>query len=142
MRIVKADNRDVYQIVCDEIAEGASVQKGCDAAGIAVKTFYRRLAVDDELGQKYTRARESRADVRFENAQNLKDDILSGLIDPMQAKVLLDLIKWQCGKEKAKVYGDSTTIKGDKDNPLTLQALSSALDDRVKHRIEHKPDSD
>ena len=67
------------------------------------------------------------------------DKMERGEIDPITAKVKLDAIKWQCGKEKAKIYGDSTTIKGDKDNPLTVQALSSALDERVKARIPAAP---
>lgn len=122
--------------VCAGIAIGQSVQKSCEIVGIDPATFYRALQVSGELRDKYAGAKENRADTRFESIVDMLDEMKTGVIDPMMARVMLEAIKWQCGKEKSKVYGDSTTIKGDKDNPLTLQALSSALDDRVKGRIE------
>jgi len=56
------------------------------------------------------RARESRADVRFESIDQIMDDLKAGIIDAQQARVMMDAIKWQCGKEKALVYGDSKTV--------------------------------
>lgn len=122
--------------VCNRIAVGSSVAAACKDIGIAHETFYDALRGSELVAQEYARARAARADYRFESMDSVIEDMRTGLIDPITARVQLDSIKWQCGKEKAKVYGDSTTIKGDKDNPLTLQALSSALDDRVKGRIE------
>lgn len=126
--------------VCLGIATGLSVKKSCAEAGIHHDTFYQHLMNDKDLAELYGRAREARADARFESMQELLDETKAGEVDPITARVLLDAMKWQCGKEKGRVYGDSTTIKGDKDNPLTLQALSSALDERVKARIESKKD--
>lgn len=128
--------------VCDGIAVGKSVRTVCEEIGIGCETFFSEMRNSELLQEQYALARAARADARFESLDAVMDAMERGDIDPMTAKVKLDAIKWQCGKEKAKVYGDSTTIKGDKDNPLTIQALSSALDERVKARIEHKPDAE
>lgn len=133
--------REKHFLVCHEVAGGLSVKKSCEKVEVDRSSFFRALQVDKELSEQYTRAREARADARFERADDIAEKLERGEIDSMTARVLLDNIKWQCGKEKGRVYGDSTTIKGDKDNPLMLQALSTALDDRIRQRsVEHKKD--
>lgn len=122
--------------VCNRIVLGQSVATACKDIGMGTDTFFKELRESVSLANEYALARAARADARFESIDNLMETMLAGEIDPITARVKLDALKWQMGKEKSKVYGDSTTIKGDKDNPLTLLALSSALDDRVKGRIE------
>lgn len=113
--------------VCTLITLGVSVQDGCAQLGISTATFYEALRNSETVEKEYMRARETRADVRFEKMQDLLDDIKAKRIDPNAARVIMDAIKWQCGKEKAKVYGDSTILRGDKDNPLDL-GLAKLLD--------------
>lgn len=113
--------------VCDLIAEGNSANKGCELAGISTATFFKTLRDSEFLEKQYVRARESRADWRFEKLQDLLDDVVTKKIEPNAARVILDAIKWQCGKEKAKVYGDATILRGDKDNPIEL-GLANLLD--------------
>ena len=97
--------------------------------------FWARLSVDKDLQDKYLRAREHRAHARFERLQELMDRIESGELDPTAARVMIDALKWQCAHEKPNVYGDSLTMRGDKDAPITLQTLAHALDGRVAKRI-------
>lgn len=119
--------------VCKLLSEGLSVQKGCAELGISTGTFYEWLRNSELVEKEYARAREARADVRFEKLQDLLDDINAKKIEPNAARVILDAIKWQCGKEKAKVYGDSTYLRGDKDNPIEI-SLAGVLDAAMSKR--------
>lgn len=114
--------------VCGHIASGMSVEKACEAAGVEARTFYRWLGSKDPAGsesqpfdmlrQQYLRAREVRADARFERIDQVVADMRGKVIDHNQARVEIDAIKWQTGKENAKRYGDAVTLRGDADNPL------------------------
>lgn len=107
--------------VCDYISIGHSVLSACEETGISHETFYREMRKNPDLCEYYARAREGRADVRFESIEQLKDDLRNGKVDANAARVLLDAIKWQAGKEKAKVYGDK--IVQEHTGTLTLAAL-------------------
>lgn len=99
--------------VCELIAEGATIQVACKGAGIDKSNFFRHLAKSEEgsdLRDKYIRARELRADVRFEELDDLIAEIRSLRLSPQQAKVILDAKKWQMGKENAKRYGDKVDV--------------------------------
>lgn len=131
--------------VCARIAEGRSVRAACTGDGFpSWRTFMRWLATKDPelavgeegkvgpfdaLRQHYARARELRADARFESLDNVMADLRAGKIDAQQARVLMDAIKWQTGKENAKRYGEAVTLRGDKDAPVevrTARDLSEA----------------
>jgi len=100
--------------VCAYIAEGDSVREGCRKVDIPIATFFRHLAKSDEangsLADQYLRARATRADYRFEQLDEVVRDLRSGAIDPAQARVMMDAIKWQTGKEHAKRYGDKLDL--------------------------------
>lgn len=133
--------------VCAKIAVGLSVKKIGKLSGFPAEgTIFRWLATQDpepkqgEEGQvrpfdafreQYMRAREIRADARFESLDNIMDDLRKGVIDAQQARVMMDAIKWQTGKEKAKVYGDAVTLKGDKDNPLQIRKAPELSDEEL-----------
>lgn len=66
------------------------------------------------------RAREARADARFEQVDEIMRKLEGGEIDHNQARVMLDGVKWQTGKEAPKRYGDRLELAGDKENPLVI----------------------
>ena len=70
--------------------------------------------------ERYVRARDFRAHARFERVDQVIQEAREGKIDPHVARLEIDTIKWMCGKENAKRYGDRIELAGDKDNPLTL----------------------
>ena len=41
----------------------------------------------------------------------------------MRARELAQHYRWKASKRSPKRYGDSTTIKGDKENPLAIDAI-------------------
>lgn len=142
-------NPEVAERVCHRIATGMSIRAACAGDGFpAWRTFLRWLATDDvdngvesgtpsvkpysALRQQYARAREARADARFESLDNVLRDLKDGKLDAAAARVMLDAIKWQTGKENAKKYGEAVTVKGDRDNPLQVRTVRELSDDELQ----------
>lgn len=102
---VPIDNEKFLE-VCNQIAIGKPVAAAAEEAGISPASFYRHLNLNDDLLERYERARSARANVRFDRTDQLLSDIEAGKIDPNAARVILDAIKWMTGKERAMRYGD------------------------------------
>jgi hypothetical protein len=122
------------------IAQGNSVAAACKEDGMPdQKTIFRWLATDDPEGkigfeafrQQYMRARELRADSRFERLDEIMEEVREKKLDPTAARVMMDAIKWQAGKENAKRYGESMTLKGDKDSPLEVRHVKQMTDEEL-----------
>lgn len=111
-----------FTAVCDGISQGGSLRSSCKEAEVSTQRFLRALASDEDGARtaQYMRAREARADARFEKLDEILEDLRSGVIDPQQARVMMDAIKWQTGKEKARVYGDKVEVAGDPDKPIKI----------------------
>lgn len=90
-----------------------------------MSTFLRWLADRDpqydELRELYARARETRADARFESMEELAEAIKRKEIAPDVGRVLMDIKKFQIVKENRSRYGDAVTVRGDKDAPLQVE---------------------
>lgn len=130
-------NPEVAERLCMLIAQGDSVAKAATAEGMPeARTIFRWLATDDPDGslgfeafrQQYVRAREIRADARFERLDEIMALVEAKKIDPAAARVMMDAIKWQSGKENAKRYGDAMTLKGDKDHPVEMRTTRQLSD--------------
>ena len=68
----------------------------------------------------YMRARDDRGDLRNDKIDEIRDNMLAGLIDFNTARVAIDTLKWQAGKEAPKRYGERLELAGDKDAPLCI----------------------
>lgn len=86
-------------------------------------TIYTWLGKYADFAENYARARQLRAYRRYESVDKVTDDLRAGLIDSNQARVLIDAIKWQTGKENPKVFGDKLELSGDPKAPLTVQVV-------------------
>lgn len=94
--------------ICQRISSGLSFKAACE--GIAgVSTAFAWLASRPSFREMYTRARETRADTRFEKIDDVVADMRAGIIDSQMARVEIDAIKWQASKESAVHYGDKVT---------------------------------
>ena len=126
--------------ICARIAEGRSVAKVAKLKGMPNKaTIFRWLAAADEapvdgdegkqrpfdaFRQLYLQARKFRADARFESIDEITEELRKGKeakYDAHTARVLIEAIKWQAGKENQGRYGEAVTLRGDKDNPVQVQ---------------------
>lgn len=111
--------QDLAERVCVLIAQGDSIAKIGETEGMPdARTIFRWLAAnaggeeDDPASfrQQYMRARASRADARFERLDEIMQKVEDGRLDPAAARVMMDAIKWQSGKENAKRYGEKVQL--------------------------------
>lgn len=131
---VAEEQKEKAEAVIQIISGGDSVMTACEQVGMNKSTFFYWLIKDDNLADQYARARQSRADARFESLDDIMAELKEKKIDPQTARVLMDAIKWQCGKEKGAVYGDSTQLRhanADGSN-ITINSLLAGFDDPDK----------
>ncbi|MGH8037190.1 MAG: hypothetical protein ACREPD_05565 [Stenotrophomonas sp.] len=111
--------QDLAERVCVLIAQGDSVAKIGEMDDMPdARTMFRWLASnaggeeDDPacFRQQYMRARACRADARFERLDEIMEMVGQGKLDPAAARVMMDAIKWQSGKENAKRYGEKVQL--------------------------------
>lgn len=112
---------------CQQIAQGRSVDSMGKVKGLPTgRTVFRWLANEgaeyDEFRQLYARAREMRADARFESMQTLADEIKARTVAPDVGRVLMDIKKFQIVKENRSKYGDALTVQGNKAAPVVVES--------------------
>lgn len=127
---------ELAERACAYIAQGLTVSQMAAKEGMPTfRTFFRWLASEGEafaaFRQQYVRARELRAEARFERMRTIARKAERGLIDPAAARVSADIEKWCLGRESGK-YGESLTLKGDKDNPLQHRVARELTDEELQ----------
>lgn len=106
--------------ICDKIASGANLNKLAGNNGFPNRTtIYKWLDDQPEFLNMYVRARELRADWRADRIDAIAKRVENGELDPHQGRVLIDVEKWQAGKEKPRVYGDKVSVEGG-DRPIKI----------------------
>ena len=91
------------------------------------KTMHSWRSKHEEFSNNYAHAREARADARSERIDSITEQMLQGLIEPNAARVAIDALKWQAGKEQPKKYGDKLTLDGDLKVTMPEDQLDSRL---------------
>jgi hypothetical protein len=81
-----------------------------------------------EFAEKYARAVDNRSEMMADDVLDIADNEAC----PQRARNRMDAKKWHASKMNPKKFGDSTTIKGDKENPLSLEVLASQIVGGVK----------
>ncbi len=131
-------NPETAKLICDEITTGKTIASASKNHGMpSERQIYRWLDESEEFRQMYARARDRRADARHERIDQVILDMRAKEIDPAQARVEIDAIKWQCSKEAPRRYGERIEIAGDPDNPLNVNVTQSAelLTNRIDRLI-------
>lgn len=121
-------------MICEKIAKGEALHIICeqDETLPDFRTVYRWLEKHGEFRQQYALAREMQQDFEADNNVVIADNAT----DANLARLQIDARKWRASKLFPKKYGDSTTIRGDKDNPIEF-ALAGKLDNAV-NRLQGK----
>jgi hypothetical protein len=128
---------DLANQICHYITEGKSLRTiglidGMPDAG----TILRWIATYDNFRQQYEKATETRAHARFEKIDDTLEEMKAGTLDALKAKVCLDAIKWQCGKENAKRYTDVTRVAHTDTHGNDIEKLPDAdLDNEINRLV-------
>lgn len=98
---------EIADRICSAIADGLNLNRIASQDGFPSREcIYKWLRTHKSFSDNYARARESRADSRADRIDEITERVLSGDLDPHSARVAIDAIKWQAGKENPKRYGD------------------------------------
>lgn len=118
---------ELAELICERVIM-RPLHKVCDDADMpSESTAYAWLAKHSEFSEKYARARAIRAFRRAEQVDQVREDMRSGLIDAQVARVEIDAIKWQTGKENPKAFGDRTTLAGDPEAPVQFAVMERRI---------------
>jgi hypothetical protein len=130
---------DRANAIIDRIAEGESLRGICrDEEMPTVGTFLKWVAEDTILMKQYARAMELRAEVVFDEMQEIADDATNDFMDKQnqdgsigdkalnaehiqRSKLRIDTRKWILSRMNPKKYGDNSKLLlgNDPENPLT-----------------------
>jgi hypothetical protein len=121
-------SQDVFDRICERIAEGESLRAICADEDMPSKAnVFRWLAVNKEAADQYARAREVQADAIFDEIIDIADDATNDWMEVngqddagyrangehiQRSRLRIDARKWMAGKLRPKVYGDKLELSG------------------------------
>jgi hypothetical protein len=109
-------NQEVFDTICERIADGESLRRICQDEGMPSKACVMRwLAANPAAVDQYARAREMQADHEFDEIKDIVD--AASPEDVQVARLRADARRWRVGKLKPKVYGDKIAVGGADDLP-------------------------
>jgi len=133
------DKNQKIEIVLDLMSTGGaqSCYKACQAAGVAIGTFYEWVNSDALLAERYAQARNSLIEHIASEAMAIADEpaalLPTGAIDSaavQKQRLQIDTRKWLLSKLAPKKYGDKIEVSGDAENPLAIKTIERVV---VKH---------
>lgn len=129
-RPTKRTDQVIEQILA-AITAGDPLRKACDAAGVGASTFMGWVASDEDLAERYARAKRLQAELLAAELVEIADTepgtTDSGGTDTgkvQHLKLRVDTRKWILAKLLPKVYGDKLAIGGAEDLPPVQQNVT------------------
>jgi hypothetical protein len=114
-------SQDLATLICSLVANGSNLSQICASDSMPSRdTVYRWFRSFPSFSDDYARARDDRGDIRNDKIDEIRDRMLAGQIDFNTARVAIDTLKWQAGKESPKRYGERLELAGDKEAPLMI----------------------
>jgi hypothetical protein len=111
-----------------------SCYKACQAAGVAIGTFYEWVNSDALLAERYAQARNSLIEHIAAEAMAIADEpaalLPTGAIDSaavQKQRLQIDTRKWLLSKLAPKKYGDKIEVSGDAENPLAIKTIERVV---------------
>lgn len=109
------------------LAEGRSLRSVCaDEDMPSLTTVMKWLREDDAFAQHYAGAREARAEVMFEELDEVSEDAASAdnAVTVAGLRLKADNIKWKLARMSPKKYGDKLAVGGADDMPAIAHNLT------------------
>lgn len=129
-------NDDQADEICQRLAQGESLIGICNDEHLPpINSVYHWRRTIPVFAIAYTRAREDQADTNADEIAEVRRKIESGEVDASAGRVIIDALKWEAGKRKAKMYGDSSLLKladadGEKLLPQGFDASNLSIEER------------
>jgi hypothetical protein len=134
-------DQEIADRICEGIADGKSLRSIVrdDETLPARSTIFKWLASNKSFADQYAKARESQADVLFEEILDIADEShttekMIGQGDDAEVAIVYDSVavqrnrlrvdarKWMAGKLRPKKYGEKLELSGDPENPIKTES--------------------
>lgn len=128
---------EIAAAICQLVAEGGNLDRIAQEEGMPSKTaIYGWMKAHKDFADDYAQARAMRADSRSDRIDDYGRQMVNGQITPEQARVLIDIEKWQAGKENPKKYGDRVALNhGGQDGENPIKADVTLTPDEAYRRM-------
>lgn len=126
-------NEVTMDVICMRVTEGATITELGEEDGFPpAHVMYRWVRKYKEFGKNLIQARKDRAHYFADQVIDIANQTTKkGEVPVNQLKINAN--KWAAEKGNSSEYGNSTTVKGDKDNPVTF-----VIDTGIRREIEEK----
>jgi hypothetical protein len=112
------------QTACSSAGLATILAAGCNGLTLPdYTTIDRWLSADEQLRQRYARAKEAQADYMADEMMQIADTTT----DPQKARLQLDTRKWLAAKLKPKKYGEKQEVEHKGSVTLVLSNDDSRL---------------
>ncbi len=101
---------DKFTAIFADIAAGAGTVKTAEANGVTRKEFYRAIAADEDLGNRYARAKDSGLIAMADDLLEISDEASNEAGAVARARLKVDSRKWLLSKLAPKKYGDKLDV--------------------------------
>lgn len=119
------ERQAIINRVCERIASGESLRKICETTDDIppVSTVQKWIRDSDVFHSQYARATEERANVYFDQCQEIADNSTPETV--AVARLQIDTRKWMAGKLRPKKYGNhiDVTTDGEKINSIDITSM-------------------
>lgn len=98
--------------ICDKIENGSSLRALCVSLGVPLTSLHKWITVDESRREQYTHAREARADMVFDELDDVSDQAVNAetAVQVAGLRLKADTMKWKLARMNVKKYGDKQTI--------------------------------
>jgi TusA-related sulfurtransferase len=129
-------NFDLAKEICERVSSGERIKvilKSSDNYP-SFPTWCKWKRENPELLNLYTCSIQDKAESIDDDIDEILADVKTGEIDPAQARVIIDTLKWKSSKYYPKMFGDSSkvdvTTNGKEINqPLSIEQAKKLADE-------------
>lgn len=123
---------DLEARIIQGLEDGVGLVKICQAKDMPSRgTVLKWQRENRDFCAKCAHAREAAGELAAEKHNEVIEGCLSGAVAPDVAGRVLSGLQWRAAKLASKVYGESSTLRGDPSAPLvSFESIVKALDGR------------
>lgn len=134
-KVKPADKEALIAEILMGISTGESMRAMCELHGVALTTFFQWVS-EPAYVEQYARAREARADLYFEQLDDVSDAASTAetAVEVAGLRLKADNMKWKLARMSPKKYGDKmqTEVTGANGGPLDFSLKVSFVTPATK----------
>ncbi|CAI3953976.1 unnamed protein product [Commensalibacter communis] len=131
-------SEELVNKICEQIARGSTLLKICENEHMpGYSTVMTWKNERKKFQDKYARAREDRADFRFDEIDQILSEDMKDMVAVQRAKLKIDAKKWQMSKEAPKKYSDKVDLTSSDGTMSSDQSITVIFEDAKKNNSEN-----